>query len=119
MNAEYRYRPGQIVPGTDLKIIMPVGSGGMGSVYQVEETSVEAPFVMKVIHAALRSRCASRKVRQMQPRCRPGRWCPRSPPGPAAIRPPTPVTHPRAVLNCNPPFTIDAAGHRVPKPECL
>jgi len=53
MSSEYRYRPGQIVPGTDLKIIMPIGSGGMGSVYEVEETSVEAPFVMKVIHPEL------------------------------------------------------------------
>jgi serine/threonine-protein kinase len=53
MSSEYRYRPGEIVPGTDLKIIMPIGSGGMGSVYEVEETSVEAPFVMKVIHPEL------------------------------------------------------------------
>src|SRR6185436_18214360 len=63
MNPEYRYRPGQIVPGTDLKIVMPIGSGGMGSVYAVEETSVEALFVMKVIHPEL-SRESSDRMRE-------------------------------------------------------
>src|SRR5262252_1935267 len=50
---QFRYRPGQMVPGTGLKVIRPLGSGGMGAVYEVEETSVEAPFVMKVVHAQL------------------------------------------------------------------
>jgi serine/threonine-protein kinase len=53
MGHNYRYRPGQLVPGTGLKIIRPLGSGGMGAVYEVEETSVEAPFVMKVVHPHL------------------------------------------------------------------
>jgi hypothetical protein len=53
MGHKYRYRPGQIVPGTGLKIIRPLGSGGMGAVYEVEETSVEALFVMKVVHPHL------------------------------------------------------------------
>ena len=53
MGQQYRYRPGEMVPGTDLKIIRPIGSGGMGAVYEVEETSVEAPFVMKVVHPHL------------------------------------------------------------------
>ena len=66
MNPEYRYRPGQIVPGTDLKIIMPIGSGGMGSVYEVEETSVEAPFVMKVIHPELLRENADRMRERMR-----------------------------------------------------
>ncbi len=49
MEHRFRYRPGEIVPGTGLKVIRPLGSGGMGAVYEVEETSVEAPFVMKVV----------------------------------------------------------------------
>jgi serine/threonine protein kinase len=53
MGPSFRYRPGQMVPGTGLKIIRPLGSGGMGAVYEVEETSVEAPFVMKVVHPHL------------------------------------------------------------------
>ena len=45
------------------------------------------------------------------------------PPHPAARVAPTrpvqaaPVAKP--VTNCNPPYTIDPAGHRIPKPECL
>nr|UXE44481.1 serine/threonine-protein kinase PknD [uncultured bacterium] len=45
------------------------------------------------------------------------------PPRPAVRAVPTrpvqaaPVAKP--VTNCNPPYTIDAAGHRIPKPECL
>src|SRR6185503_16402759 len=35
----------------------------------------------------------------------------RTPPAASHARPPSP--------NCNPPFTIDSAGHRVPKAECL
>jgi eukaryotic-like serine/threonine-protein kinase len=29
------------------------------------------------------------------------------------------VAHPPAAPNCSPPYSIDGAGHRVPKPECL
>src|SRR5262249_15661818 len=53
MSQQFTYRPGQMVPGTGLKVIRPLGSGGMGAVYEVEETSVEAPFMMKVVHAHL------------------------------------------------------------------
>jgi serine/threonine-protein kinase len=34
-------------------------------------------------------------------------------------RPPPAATHARPSPNCTPPFTIDSAGHRVPKAECL
>jgi serine/threonine protein kinase len=53
MKHVFRYRTGEIVPGTGLKVIRPLGSGGMGAVYEVEETSVGAPFVMKVVHPHL------------------------------------------------------------------
>lgn len=49
----FRYGPGQIVPGTGLKVIRPLGSGGMGAVYEVEKISLGAPFVMKVLHPHL------------------------------------------------------------------
>lgn len=41
---------------------------------------------------------------------------------PATRRPPepaTPVKSPQTKTNCNPPYTIDAEGFRVPKPDCL
>src|SRR5215813_13864401 len=63
MGHKYRYRPGQMVPGTGLKIIRPLGSGGMGAVYEVEETSVEAPFVMKVVQPGLRPRLLAHPLR--------------------------------------------------------
>src|SRR5262249_4779467 len=59
-------RPGEIVPGTGLKIVRPLGSGGMGAVYEVEEISVEAPFVMKVVHPHLLLTSGSRVADRMR-----------------------------------------------------
>jgi serine/threonine protein kinase len=70
MGATFRYKPGQIVPGTDLKVVRPIASGGMGSVYEVEETSVEAPFVMKVLHAHLLLDASSRMGERMRQEAR-------------------------------------------------
>lgn len=66
MRAEFRYQPGELVPGTGLKVLRGIGSGGMGSVYEVEETSVEAPFVMKVVHAHLLASGGSRIADRMR-----------------------------------------------------
>src|SRR5882672_1856776 len=60
------YRVGQVVPGTDLRVIELIGSGGMGSVYAVEEMSVEATFVMKVIHPRLLRENAERMQARMR-----------------------------------------------------
>jgi eukaryotic-like serine/threonine-protein kinase len=38
---------------------------------------------------------------------------------PAAAPPPTPAAPPAAKPDCDPPYVIDAAGHRQYKPECL
>src|SRR5689334_18211201 len=59
------YESGQIVPGTKLRIIRPLGSGGMGSVYEVEETSVEKGYVLKVIHPHLLRGSGSRMQERM------------------------------------------------------
>jgi serine/threonine-protein kinase len=64
--------------------------------------------------------------------CRDGACAPRQAPagpagptGPATVRPaprvdrgPTTASPPAAGPNCNPPYTIDSAGHRQYKPEC-
>src|SRR5262245_32035933 len=44
------YQAGQMVGGTNLRVVKPIGEGGMGSVYEVEELSVGKLYVMKVIH---------------------------------------------------------------------
>jgi serine/threonine-protein kinase len=35
------------------------------------------------------------------------------------VRPVLPPPTAKAAANCNPPYAIDSAGHRIPKPECL
>ena len=44
------YEPGQVVRGTQLRIIRPLGYGGGGSVYEVEHLLLEKRYVIKVIH---------------------------------------------------------------------
>jgi serine/threonine protein kinase len=66
MGQSMLYEAGQIVPGTKLRILRPLGSGGMGSVYEVEETSVEKPYVLKVIHPHLLHGSGSRMQARMQ-----------------------------------------------------
>src|SRR5882672_2080974 len=66
MDPAFQYRPGQVVPGTDLKVIEFIGSGGMGSVYTVEEMFLEGTFVMKVIHPRLLRENAGRMHDRMR-----------------------------------------------------
>jgi hypothetical protein len=44
---------------------------------------------------------------------------PRPPPVVTAPAAPTASAAPKAPVNCNPPYIIDAAGVRKPKKECL
>lgn len=47
------YRHGQAIPGTQYRFIRELGAGGHGTVYSVEHTFLEAPAVMKLLHAEL------------------------------------------------------------------
>ncbi len=50
---ELRYQEGQLIPGTNLRVVKPIGYGGMGAIYECEETFTELRYVVKVIHADL------------------------------------------------------------------
>jgi len=50
------YQPNKIIPGTVYQVIQLLGQGGMGTVYEVEDTTVGKRYVLKTLHAALRDR---------------------------------------------------------------
>ncbi|HXX69680.1 MAG TPA: serine/threonine-protein kinase, partial [Polyangiaceae bacterium] len=50
------YQPGELVPGTVYRIVRPIGAGGMGTVYDVEDTTIGKRYVLKTLHPRLGSR---------------------------------------------------------------
>lgn len=50
------YQPGQLIPGTIYKVHRVLGAGGMGTVYDVEDTSVGRRYVLKTLHGDLADR---------------------------------------------------------------
>jgi serine/threonine-protein kinase len=50
------YRPGQDVPGTVYRVLRHLATGGMGTVYEVEDTTVEKRYVLKTLHPQLLAR---------------------------------------------------------------
>jgi serine/threonine protein kinase len=44
------YQPGEQVPGTVYKILRLIGAGGMGTVYDVEDTTIGKRYVLKTLH---------------------------------------------------------------------
>src|SRR5580693_9709369 len=50
------YPANQLIPGTVYKVIQLLGVGGMGAVYEVEDTTVGKRYVLKTLHAELRDR---------------------------------------------------------------
>ncbi len=60
------YRHGQPISGTQYRFIRELGAGGHGTVYAVEHTFLEAPAVMKLLHAELvdRGDLAERMTRE-------------------------------------------------------
>src|SRR5690242_3963628 len=51
-----QYQPGQVLPGTVYRVMRHLATGGMGSVYDVEDTTVEKRYVVKTLHPNLVSR---------------------------------------------------------------
>ena len=50
------YRPGEQVPGTVYKVLRLIGAGGMGTVYDVEDTTIGKRYVLKTLHPRLGAR---------------------------------------------------------------
>ena len=50
------YQPGQRVPGTVYQVVRLIGAGGMGTVYDVEDTTIGKRYVLKTLHPRLGSR---------------------------------------------------------------
>ncbi len=51
-----QYQPGQVLPGTVYRVVRHLATGGMGSVYDVEDVTVEKRYVLKTLHPNLVSR---------------------------------------------------------------
>jgi serine/threonine protein kinase len=50
------YMPGERVPGTVYEVVRLIGSGGMGTVYDVEDTTIGKRYVLKTLHPQLGAR---------------------------------------------------------------
>ncbi len=50
------YEPGQLIPGTVYRVHRVIGAGGMGTVYEVEDTTVGRRYVLKTLHSDLADR---------------------------------------------------------------
>jgi len=50
------YQSGQLIPGTVYRVHRVLGAGGMGTVYDVEDTSVGRRYVLKTLHGDLADR---------------------------------------------------------------
>src|SRR5262245_7415589 len=51
-----QYPPGHRIPGTVYRVVRHLATGGMGSVYDVEDVTVEKRYVLKTLHPQLVSR---------------------------------------------------------------
>ena len=60
------YQPGQAIPGTVYRVHRVLGAGGMGTVYDVEDTTVGKRYVLKTLHGDLADRAdlAARLARE-------------------------------------------------------
>jgi serine/threonine-protein kinase len=50
------YQPGERVPGTVYQVVRLIGAGGMGTVYDVEDTTIGKRYVLKTLHPQLGAR---------------------------------------------------------------
>ena len=58
------YQPNKIIPGTVYKVVQLIGQGGMGTVYEVEDTTVGKRYVLKTLHAELARPQGARRAHQ-------------------------------------------------------
>jgi serine/threonine-protein kinase len=60
------YQSGETVPGTVYRVVRLIGAGGMGTVYDVEDTTVGKRYVLKTLHPQLHKRqdLAQRMVKE-------------------------------------------------------
>lgn len=56
MSANEQLKPGEVIPGTPYRVIRLIGSGGMGSVYEVEHQELGKRFVLKTLLRELSNR---------------------------------------------------------------
>src|ERR1700722_3474835 len=50
------YPPGERIPGTVYQVLRRLGAGGMGTVYDVEDTTIGKLYVLKTLHPQLGNR---------------------------------------------------------------
>src|SRR5215470_8293 len=50
------YLPGERLPGTVYVVVRLIGAGGMGTVYDVEDTTISKRYVLKTLHPQLGAR---------------------------------------------------------------
>jgi tRNA A-37 threonylcarbamoyl transferase component Bud32 len=50
------FQEGQTVPGTVYRVVRLIGAGGMGTVYDVEDTTIGKRYVLKTLHPQLGAR---------------------------------------------------------------
>ncbi len=50
------YQPSEHIPGTVYQVVRLIGSGGMGTVYDVEDTTIGKRYVLKTLHSKLGAR---------------------------------------------------------------
>ena len=56
MSRKRDYQPGEVVPGTVYQVERVIGAGGMGTVYDVEDTTIGKRYVLKTLHPELGAR---------------------------------------------------------------
>ncbi|HEX3598102.1 MAG TPA: protein kinase [Polyangiaceae bacterium] len=56
MTAQREFSDGELVPGTRYRVVALIGSGGMGSVYEVEHVELGKRFVLKALLRSLTNR---------------------------------------------------------------
>src|SRR5690242_3951900 len=50
------FQPGDLIPGTVYQVERLIGAGGMGTVYDVEDTTIGKRYVLKTLHPQLGAR---------------------------------------------------------------
>lgn len=65
---EAQYQSGEVLPGTVYRVVRHLATGGMGSVYDVEDVTVGKRYVVKTLHPQLVSRQDLQKRMEVEAR---------------------------------------------------